>query len=516
MFCTSAHTSPLLHVTPRTAVLARLLCDLFTDATTEDVYDASLADLSFDLYYTGDSISISAGGYTDKLALLTETMLNKFINFEIDPVRFDKVVDQIKLHWKNFELSEPYSLASYWSSYVRGQATWTQKEKLKEIDFITPADVKAFANELFQRLYVESLVHGNTSAEEAKALQDSFETILKPRALAPGEKGSLRQLLLPPSSEHFWQIPVSNPAEVNNCVILYTQVGESTDPATRAQLALLAQIASEPAFNVLRTKEQLGYICQASQTGNPSTLGFQVLVQSERDPIYVETRIESFLEGLKDTIEKLSDEEFERHRKSLIEKKEESPKNLGEESRRFWHRVLDGHYEFNRRQTDVEHLKNTTKAQVLELFLSAVHPASKTRSKFSTHLKSQVKGGVVKFDLASGPAVIAAFGEHNVPVDQAAVQALLQTSPALTTVKEFVHKAIDQAAAGGGLSAEVTTELRAVADNLKGVEPAAATDAAEVKLKDGNVEVKDINAFKATLTPSKAALPVEPLVLSKL
>ncbi|KAL1412548.1 metalloprotease [Vanrija albida] len=502
--------SPLLYVSPRTAVLGRLLCDLFVDATTEDVYDASLADLTFDLYYTGDSISISAGGYTDKLALMTETMLNKFVDFEIDPIRFEKVVDQVKLHWRNFELSTPYSLASYWASYVRGQGQWTQKEKLKEIDFVTPADVKAFASELFQRLYVESLVHGNTTAEEAKGLQDAFEKILKPRALAPGEKVGLRQLLLPPASEHFWQIPVSNPAEVNNCVIHYTQVGESTDPVARARLALLAQIASEPAFNVLRTKEQLGYICQSSQTGNPSTLGFQVLVQSERDPIYVETRIEAFLEGLKATIEGTSDEEFERHRKSLIEKKEESPKNLGEESRRFWNRIVDGHYEFSRRQTDVEHLKNVTKAEVLELFMTTVHPSSATRRKFSTHMVSQHKGDVVKFDVASGPAVLAAFGKHNVDVDQAAAGALLQTSPSLAAVKEFVNKAIDGAV---GLSAEATTELRAVADNLKGVEPAAT---AEVKLKDGNVEVKDISAFKAGLTPSKAALPVEPLVVSKL
>jgi insulysin len=76
-------------------VLARLFCELFSDAITQDVYDASLAELSFHLFYAGDYISISAGGFSDKLAVLTETMLKKLVTFEVDEDRFAKIVDQV-------------------------------------------------------------------------------------------------------------------------------------------------------------------------------------------------------------------------------------------------------------------------------------------------------------------------------------------------------------------------------------------------------------------------------------
>lgn len=92
---TLIYQRPLFDVTPRNAVLARMLCELFTDATTEDVYDASLAELSFSLNYAGDYISISAGGFSDKLAVLTETMLKKLVAFEVDEDRFAKIVDQV-------------------------------------------------------------------------------------------------------------------------------------------------------------------------------------------------------------------------------------------------------------------------------------------------------------------------------------------------------------------------------------------------------------------------------------
>lgn len=191
--------SPLLEASPRTAVLARLLCDLYNDAIVEDVYDAELAELGFHLWYGGDSLNVAVTGFTDKQALLLETMLQKLVNFEVDPERFDKVVDQIKLHWKNFELSEPYHVAMYWHSYVSTQVVWTQKEKLAEIEHITPADVQAYARELFQRLYFETLVHGNTTAAEAKSIQEAVEKVLHPRALVPAEKIPRRALQLPES-----------------------------------------------------------------------------------------------------------------------------------------------------------------------------------------------------------------------------------------------------------------------------------------------------------------------------
>lgn len=63
---------------------------------------------------------------------------------------------------------------------------------------ITPSDIEAFVKEIFSRMYIETLVLGNTTAEGAQEIQDMIEQVVKPRALAPSEKHTLRTLTLAP------------------------------------------------------------------------------------------------------------------------------------------------------------------------------------------------------------------------------------------------------------------------------------------------------------------------------
>lgn len=67
---------------------------------------------------------------------------------------------------------------------------------------------------------------------------------------------------------------------------------------------------------------------------------------------------------------------------------------------------------------------------------------------------------------------------------------------------------------------EAKKELKVVIDGLKGTvagEPNGDGVDAEVKLKEGNVYIEDLDRFKAGLIPSRAAMPVEPLsVLARL
>lgn len=184
----------------------------------------------------------------------------------------------------------------------------------------------------------------------AAQLQDKLESILKPRPLTPAERSGSRSLIISPGSSFVHSTSHPNPAEINNAVIYHLYLGDVTDYKLRATIQLFDQIADEPAFDQLRTKEQLGYIVQSSITQKTGELGWKVLIQSERDPVHVELRIEAFIEGLKEYIGNMSEEQFEKQRQSLISKREEKPKNLGEETKRFWGRVQDQYYEFGRRE----------------------------------------------------------------------------------------------------------------------------------------------------------------------
>ena len=69
---------------------------------------------------------------------------------------------------------------------------------------------------------------------------------------------SLRTLLVPPGQRFIQKRKVFNNSEPN-CAIEYNlQIGNVTDNVLRVELLLFSQIAKEPAFNILRTQEQLG------------------------------------------------------------------------------------------------------------------------------------------------------------------------------------------------------------------------------------------------------------------
>ncbi|KAK3044787.1 metalloprotease, partial [Teratosphaeriaceae sp. CCFEE 6253] len=65
-------------------------------------------------------------------------------------------------------------------------------------------------------------------------------------------------MVVPPPGDFAYKRTLRNSDNVNHCIDYTLLVGTNVDRGTRAKLLLFAQMTSEPAFNQLRTKEQLG------------------------------------------------------------------------------------------------------------------------------------------------------------------------------------------------------------------------------------------------------------------
>jgi insulysin len=105
----------------------------------------------------------------------------------------------------------------------------------------------------------------------------------------------------------------------------------------------------EPAFDELRTKQQLGYIVFLSRVEGRSMFGLQFVVQSERDPLYLESCIEAFLTAYRERLHATKPEEFERQKEGLISAKLQKLENLYKETARFWSHIDNGYLDFRRR-----------------------------------------------------------------------------------------------------------------------------------------------------------------------
>jgi insulysin len=76
-----------------------------------------------------------------------------------------------------------------------------------------------------------------------------------------------------------------------------------------------------------------------------------------KDPVYLQERIEAFLSQFRQSILQLKPDEFEQFRGALIANRMEDPKNLGEETYRYWNEITGKSFNFNQLEAEIEMLK---------------------------------------------------------------------------------------------------------------------------------------------------------------
>ncbi|KAI8967298.1 Metalloenzyme, LuxS/M16 peptidase-like protein [Mycotypha africana] len=381
--------SPLAYATPANCVKTRLYADLLTDALNEYAYDAEVAGLSYNIENQLDGLLLAMGGYNDKLPILLERVVSKMRDFTVDAERFQLIKDQLCRSYKNFALEPPYQHALYYLSYLTQDKMWTNAEKLQELESITAEDIQAFYPTVLAQLHVEALVHGNVVKEEAQRMLRQVIAILQPKPLLPHQRVRHHSLLLPHGSKYVYHREVEDPHNVNSGIEYLIQVGNVTQTTLRAQLSLLAQIAQEPCFDQLRTKEQLGYLVFSGVRKQTGSMGLRFILQSERDTVYLENRIEAFLTKLRQLVENMSEKEYQAQVRSLVNKKLEKNKNLGQEGGKYWTHIHSGYYEFDQIEKDIKELNEITKEDILEFIKEYVDPASPRVRKLSVHIQSQ-------------------------------------------------------------------------------------------------------------------------------
>ncbi|TFK92329.1 hypothetical protein K466DRAFT_582051, partial [Polyporus arcularius HHB13444] len=250
--------SPVPNSSARASVLTRLYADLVTDSLTEFAYDADLAGLTYNFSHQSLGLYITLSGYNDKLPLLAKTVVERAKNLKVDPDRLAVMKDQAKREYENYFLGAPYRLSNYYNRYLLSEREWTMDELLAEVPSVTPEELQAHITAVLSRLHMRMTVIGNMYKDEASKLAETVEGIFKASPLPADELWDL-SLVLPPRSNYVWSLPVPNKNEANSALTYYINLSTITDRRRHVMAALIAHILSEPAFAVLRTREQLGY-----------------------------------------------------------------------------------------------------------------------------------------------------------------------------------------------------------------------------------------------------------------
>lgn len=494
--------NPNIYASAENAVKAKLFTDLVRDALEEYSYDAELAGLQYSVALDGKGIFLDLSGYNDKLAVLLQQVLVTIRDIEIKDERFEIVKERLLRGYNNWELQQPFHQVSEYTTWLNSERDYVVEEYLAELPSITAEDVRQFKKQMLSQLRIDAYVHGNVYKEDALKLTDMVEATLKPRILPQAQWPVIRSLVLPPGSNYVYRKTLKDPANVNHCLETFFYVGDKGDWGVRAKTLLLDQMAHEPAFDQLRTKEQLGYVVFSGARTFSTTYGFRFIIQSERTPEYLESRIEAFLNQFASTLESMSEADFEGHKRSLVVRRLEKLKNLDQESSRHWTQISSEYFSFDLAQQDAKNVKSLTKADMIEFFQTYIKPGSPTRAKVSVHLVAQ------------------ASAESDEKMSEL-LKSLSLDKPTETKVKASLLRP-EMRGNKESLQLYLKTELNLPEDKVAAVVAAAEDPAtgpkengtlSDVKPQAGPepVVITDIRSFRASLQATPGARPTEDL-----
>lgn len=509
--------NPIAYESPSNHVKAALYVNMVKDVLQEYSYDADISGLNYGLVTNSTGLEINVHGYNDKMIVLLDKVMTTMRDLTLRQDRFDIIKERFEREYKNWGYRQPYTQIGDFARHLLDEKRYIMPEYAAELPHITLEDVQAFAKQMLSQSHIELLVHGNVYREEAKKMAQLVETTLKPRVLPPAQWATRRNILIPAGSNYTYQHQLADPENINHAIEYYLQVGNNFDYDLRARVQLLAQMTDEPAFDQLRTKEQLGYVVWSGVKPSATLSGYRVLIQSERTPEYLEGRIDAFLAKFKKDLDSMSQDDFDKHKRSLISRKLEVLKNLTSETNRLWNYIFGQAYNFFQIDVDVKHIQKLKKEDLQEFFAKYIDPESPTRAKLSIHLnaqkveqgessaeeqREQLGGLLAKYLTAQGAEVtaeqLAAGLGKVVPHDQNGV---------ISACKTAIGSSLPENKSAEILQ-EVEKALPQVFVQLKIKEPAQEESLPSPPKTSEPTLIQDVHLWKASMQVSKGVLPV--------
>lgn len=175
-----------------------------------------------------------------------------------------------------------------------------------------------------------------------------------------------------PTGSSYLRCSAFNTNDVNTIITNFYQIGPISF-RSNALLDLLISVAEEPIFDILRSKEQLGYDVSCSLRDNHGILGYTIIVNSQENKFsvdHVDDRIENFRQELISIIRNMPPDDFQQYKDSLAKIKLTEDNELKDEVERNWAEITTDEYAFDRAQREVDALRTLTQEEFSEFYSS--------------------------------------------------------------------------------------------------------------------------------------------------
>ncbi|AET38766.1 metalloendopeptidase Ecym_3273 [Eremothecium cymbalariae DBVPG len=371
------------------SMLSTLYVEMVKDSLKDLLYNAECANFEVSFVKTNQGLDLSLTGYNDKMTLLLTSILEGIRNFDPKKERFDVLQKLLCQKLYNRLYNVPYSQIGVLYNSLINDRSWTPSEKLKVTKQLTFEHFKAFVPSIYEQMYFETLVHGNFPENQAIELNSYICSLIPNQIKHSGARNNRpRSYMLPEGKTYRYETTLFDEENVNSCFEMVIQLGMYSEDMN-AKGSLLAQLINEPCFNTLRTEEQLGYVVWSSKQNTHASTNLRILVQSESDTVYIESRVDKFLNNFADTLRSMSEQAFEKHKGALCNTLLQKFKNMREENFRFIGAIFSGDYNFLCKEREAKIIRSLTQQHMIDFYER--HILSQKSSKLNIHLKSQAK-----------------------------------------------------------------------------------------------------------------------------
>ncbi|XP_052564795.1 nardilysin isoform X2 [Culex pipiens pallens] len=362
--------SPLPMQSQKSATLTSLYSSMLKFQIAEDLYPASVAGLNYEIYAAEKGIVLKVDGYNEKLPIIVDEITKSMQYFDknMSADVFNVIKKKLAKTYYN-EVIKASKLNRDVRLKVVQEIYWTTVERFHVLKNLTIEDLGEFSRKYFEQVKIQTLIQGNTKKQDALNVMRNVLDNLK--------SGEIKNVSLIESKAR--QIPLGNnyltvksfrENDANTVTTNFYQAGPVT-PTLNSRLELLVMLIEEPLFDMLRTKEQLGYDVSTTIRDNFGILGYSITIHSQEDKFtyqHIDQRIEDFNVKFVQLLEEMPEADFQLVKRSLLKRKQIVDTELKNEMNRNWAEITTQEYIFNRNKLEMQHIEELSKQEIMDFY----------------------------------------------------------------------------------------------------------------------------------------------------
>ncbi len=326
--------------------MTRLFVDLYTETVIEEHYDAELAGIHYRLYAHQGGVTLQLSGMSEKQNILLGKLLASLKNHTINKQQFELFKKQLIKRWKNVQKSKSISQLFSRLSYLMQPNNPSSDALAAALDKTSFTDYLAFFQQVFQRINLEVLIHGNWLVEHAIDITNSIKKIFLDNVSA---EYCVQSEVIDISKQQTLLLPLSL-SEHDHATIVYTPM-EKYDATTAALTMITSHLLSPLFFQKMRTEKQYGYLVGVSYVPINRYPGIAFYIQSPQcDSVFLVKAIDKFINHYLEELSDIDEKSWLQLTTSLASQLHEKDPNLRITSQRFWAAICNKDHHFQHKE----------------------------------------------------------------------------------------------------------------------------------------------------------------------